>query len=143
MSLMTLVTNSRITCRNVANNLPTYLATPPIDTLRDHFKGMPAVVVAAGPSLQRNIDQLAELADRAVIICVQTTFKMLVDRGIRPHFVTSLDYHEMSKRFFEDIDDFSRTHLIAEPKVTWHVPDTYAGPTSMLDSRVCPPLPGR
>ena len=135
MSLVTLVANARITCQNVANNLGTYLTTPPIDLLRDRFKGWPAILVAAGPSLRRQLDRLAEMQDRAVIIAVQTTFKTLLDRGIRPHFVTSLDYHEMSKRFFEGIGDTPRTHLVAEPKVTWHVLDHYRGPTSVLYNR--------
>ncbi len=134
MSLMTLVANARITCKNIAFNLPTYVATPPIDVLRDRFAGYPAIVVSAGPSLRKNIDLLAELKGRAVIIAVQTTYKTLLDRGIVPDFVTSLDYHEMSKRFFENIDDFGGTHLVAEPKVTWHVVDTFRGPVSLLDN---------
>lgn len=140
MSLVTLVTNSRTTCRNIVNNLPLYLSTPPIDLLRDRFKGFPGIVVSAGPSLRKNIDRLAELQDRAVLVAVQTTFKMLLDRGIRPHFVTSLDYHEMSKRFFEGVGDVGRTHLVIEPKVTWHVPDHYPGPISVLGNsfaRLC------
>jgi len=134
MSLVTLVANSRITCRNIANNLPRYLSTPPIDVLRERFAGYPGIVVSAGPSLQRNIDQLAALKGKAVIIAVQTTFKTLLARGIRPDFVTSLDYHEWSKRFFEGVSDFSHTHLVAEPKATWHVIDAYDGPVSMLNN---------
>jgi len=134
MTLVTLVANSRITCRNVANNLPRYLSTPPINILHDRFKGYPAIVVSAGPSLRRNIDQLAQLKGKAVIICVQTTFKTLLDRGITPDFVTSLDYHEMSRRFFENVKDFSGTHLVAEPKATWHVIDAYRGPVSLLSN---------
>lgn len=132
MCMVTLVANSRITNQNVSNNLPTFLATPPIDVLRDRFAGYPAIVVSAGPSLRQNIDQLAALKGRAVIIAVQTTYKMLLDRGIEPDFVTSLDYHEMSRKFFEGISDFGRTHLVAEPKVTWHVVDTYKGRVSLL-----------
>ncbi|MCL2330654.1 MAG: DUF115 domain-containing protein [Phycisphaerae bacterium] len=132
MCLVTLVANSRITNQNVSNNLPTYLATPPIDILRDRFAGYPAIVVSAGPSLRKNIDQLAKLKGKAVIIAVQTTYKLLLDRGIEPDFVTSLDYHEMSRKFFEGIKDFGQTHLVAEPKVTWHVVDTYKGRVSLL-----------
>lgn len=142
MTLVTLVANSRVTCRNIANNLPRYVSTPPINCLYERFKGRPAIVVSAGPSLRKNIDQLAELKGRAVIIAVQTTFKMLLDRGIVPDFVTSLDYHEMSKRFFEGIADFSQTHLVAEPKVTWHVVDAYHGPVSLLNSDVARLLVG-
>ena len=132
MSLVTLVANSRVTCRNVANNLPRYVSTPPIDVLRERFAGYPAIVVSAGPSLQRNLDQLGGLKDKAVIVAVQTTFKTLLGCGIAPHFVTSLDYHEWSKRFFEGVTDFSQTHLVAEPKATWHVVDAYRGPVSLL-----------
>lgn len=134
MTLVTLVSNSRITCRNIAMNLPTYLSTPSIDILRDRFAGDPAIIVSAGPSLWKNIDQLAELKGRAVLCAVQTTLRPLLQRGITPDLVTSLDFHEMSRKFFEDIGDVSDVHLVAEPKTTWHVPDHYPGPISMLDN---------
>ncbi len=145
MCLVTVVANSRITCRNVANNLPTYLSTPPIDVLRGRFAGWPAIVISAGPSLARNIDQLGPLRDRAVLIAVQTTLKPLLARGIKPHFVTSLDFHEISKSFFENLSEeaIADVHLVAEPKVTWHVIDAYRGyrgMISMLDNefaRLC------
>ncbi|MBN1341237.1 MAG: motility associated factor glycosyltransferase family protein [Phycisphaerae bacterium] len=132
MTVMTLVGNSRITNTNVANNLPTYVATPPIDVLQGRYAGYPGIVVAAGPSLHRNIDLLAELSDRAVICTVQSTYKTLLRRDIAPDFVTSLDFHEQSRRFFEGIEDFRGTHLVAEPKATWHVIDTFKGPVSLL-----------
>ncbi len=134
MSVMTLVGNARVTARNVANNLPTYVATPSIDILRDRYKGYPGIVVAAGPSLYRNIDVLATLPGRAVISAVQTVFKTLLARGIVPDFVTSLDYHEVSRRFFEGVDDFQGVQLVAEPKATWHVIDAYHGPIMLLDN---------
>lgn len=134
MSLMTLVGISRASCTNVAYNLPTYVSTPPIDILRERFRGHPGIIVSAGPSLRRNIDQLAALKGRAVIISVQTTFKTLLDRGIQPDFVTSLDYHEMSRRFFENVGNHGGTHLISEPKAHWEVIDAFHGPVSLLDN---------
>ncbi|MCH7700550.1 MAG: motility associated factor glycosyltransferase family protein [Planctomycetes bacterium] len=132
MSLVTLVANAQITCRNIANNLSTYVTTPPIDVLENRFKGMPAVVVSAGPSLAKNVHLLAEAKGRAVICAVQTVLKPLLQRGIRPDFVTSLDFHEMSRHFFEGLGDASEVHLVAEPKATWHVIDEYPGPVSLL-----------
>lgn len=140
MSLMTLVGNSRTTCRNIAHNLPRYVSTPDIGLLRDRFAGYPAVIVSAGPSLRKNIDQLAELKGKAVICAVQSTYGTLLDHGIRPDFVTALDYHEMSLRFFEGRDDFAGLHLVAEPKANWKVIDAYSGPVSLLDNafaRLC------
>ena len=134
MSLLTLMGNARITCRNIAMNFVSYVSTPPIDILRDRFAGRPAVVISAGPSLSRNIDQLAALKGRAVLCAVQTAVRPLMARGITPDFITSLDFHEMSRRFFESVGDLRDAHLIAEPKATWHVIDDYPGPVSLLDN---------
>ena len=134
MSLLTLVSNSRITCKNIAMNLASYVSTPPIDILRDRFIGNPAIVISAGPSLARNIDQLEALKGRAVLCAVQTSVKPLLKRGIVPDFITSLDFHEMSRKFFEGVGDLRDVHLVAEPKATWHVIDAYPGPISLLDS---------
>ncbi len=60
---LTLMLNNVATCRNIANNLGRYTTTPPLDVLRDAFKGMPAVLVAAGPSLAKNMHLLHELVE--------------------------------------------------------------------------------
>ncbi|MEK6674606.1 MAG: 6-hydroxymethylpterin diphosphokinase MptE-like protein [Planctomycetota bacterium] len=132
MSLLTLVGNSQITCRNIAMNMPHYVTTPPIDMLKGRFEGNPAIIISAGPSLSRNIHLLAELKGRAVLCAVQTALKPLLQRGIVPDFVTTLDFHEVSKQFFEQAGDLSRIRLVAEPKATWHVLDHYPGPVSVL-----------
>ena len=134
MTLMTLVSNSKITCKNIAMNLVHYVQTPPIDILRDRFKGDPCIVISAGPSLSRNIDQLAALQGHAVLCAVQTALKPLMARGIEPNFVTSLDFHEMSRKFYEGAGDLSRVHLVAEPKASWKVTDHCTGPLSLLDN---------
>jgi len=72
--LITLVINSQVTCRNVACNLATYLSTPPINNLKQLFKGYPAIIVSAGPSLQKNLPLLSQVNNQAVIIATQTAF---------------------------------------------------------------------
>jgi hypothetical protein len=133
-AVVTLVTNAQTTCRNVANNLATYLATPPIDELRSRFAAWPAIVVSAGPSLKKNMHHLADAKGKAVIIAVQSTLKPLFAAGVVPDFVCSLDYHELSRQFYEGIDDFRDVHLVAEPKAHHSVIDAFGGPVSLLDS---------
>lgn len=127
VQMMSLLRHARITCHNIAFNLPTYVSQPGIEELEGRAKGYPAILVAAGPSLARNIDQLGPLRDRAVVIAVQTLLKTLLARKIPPHFVTSLDYHQISAQFFHGLTDFGGTILVAEPKATWHVLDAYRG----------------
>ena len=49
-----------------------------LEILKDLFRGYPAIIVSAGPSLAKNIDRLHEAKGRAVIIAVQTVFKPLL-----------------------------------------------------------------
>jgi hypothetical protein len=52
--------------------------------------------------------------------------------GVEPHFVTSLDYHEICTRFFEHLPSSLRTELVAEPKATSAIFAMYPGPVSIL-----------
>ncbi|GJM23965.1 MAG: hypothetical protein DHS20C16_03800 [Phycisphaerae bacterium] len=135
MTLMTLITNSKITCRNIANNIATYASTPSIEELRDRYKGSPGIVVSAGPSLRTNIELLKHAKGRAVISAVQTALRPMSKMGVMPDFATSLDFHEISRQYYQGIDGLEKVHLVAEPKATWHVLDNYPGPISILDNQ--------
>ncbi|HRQ75398.1 MAG TPA: DUF115 domain-containing protein [Phycisphaerales bacterium] len=128
-SLATTLLRSVDTTRNLLHNLDHYAAGAGITDLANVAKGYPAVLVAAGPSLQKNIQQLAApgVRDRCVIIAVQTALKPLLAAGVRPHYVTALDYHEISRRFYEGISaaDLEGVTLVCEPKVHPVVPDSF------------------
>lgn len=132
MQMVTLMKTDRATFRNVAFNLPHYLRSPGVDRLAGLAVGYPAVIVAAGPSLIRNLRLLPSLRSRAVLIAVQTVFKLLNRLGCRPHFVTSLDFHDVSVEFFRGITDAGDCTLVAEPKAASGVLDGYRGPRVVL-----------
>ncbi|RMF79128.1 MAG: DUF115 domain-containing protein, partial [Planctomycetota bacterium] len=137
---VTLMKTARTSFRNAALNLPAYLDQPGIEALHNRAAGYPAIIVSAGPSLARNIEQLRRLQDHAVIIAVQTVFRLLRSLDIRPHFVTSIDYHEISAEFFRDVGDVGKCALVADAKATWLVPDRYAGAKYVLHHRFLDPL---
>jgi hypothetical protein len=131
-SMNTLVLNSRKTGENVTRNIGRYVSTPSLSRLEGRHMGKPAVIVSAGPSLRKNQHLLKDLAGRAVIIAVQTTLKPLLEMGVEPDYVTSLDYHEICTRFFEKLPATLRTELVAEPKANSAIFDLYPGPVSLL-----------
>lgn len=128
---MTLMLNNVTTCRNIANNFGRYVTTPPLDLLQNAYANIPAILVAAGPSLTRNVHLLKEIRAgkrRAVIIAVQTMLKPLLAMGIEPDFVTSLDYNPISTQFFENLaqsGSAGNVHLVAEAKANWSVLDVF------------------
>jgi hypothetical protein len=128
----TLVLNSTKTAENIAANIGWYAATPSVERLHERYKGKPAVIVSAGPSLRKNKHLLAGLEERAVLIAVQTTLQPLLDMGVRPQFVTSLDYHEICSRFFEKLPPDLKTELVAEPKATEAIFKLFPGPVTVL-----------
>ena len=128
----TLILNGRRTAENITRNLGWYVAAGGLGRLKDRHKGKPAIIVSAGPSLRKNKHLLHEAAGKAVIVAVQTTLKPLLEMGIEPDFVTSLDYHEICTRFFENLPKTIRTELVAEPKATQLIFDMYPGPVTLL-----------
>ncbi len=130
-TLITTLAQSSTTLRNLTQNLDHYTAAPGIADLAGVCAGRPAVVVSAGPSLQRNMRLLAQpgIAERVVIIATQTTLKTLLAAGIRPHFVTALDFHEISGRFYQGLteQDVQGIQLVVEPKVNPAVTSAFPG----------------
>ena len=129
-NVVTSLVNAARTCRNLTMNLPYYVGGAGTDELFETTKGYPAVCVGAGPSLAKNIDLLADptMRDKVVVISAQTTLKPLLDRGIKPDFVTALDYHEISKRFYEGLPQLPDVTLVAEPQANPTILDNFPGP---------------
>ncbi|MHC4993718.1 MAG: motility associated factor glycosyltransferase family protein [Planctomycetota bacterium] len=135
-TLATTLVNAAVTCRNLTLNLGHYAAGATVNELAGAAAGRPAVLVSAGPSLARNVDLLTRpgVRDRVVIVAVQTVLKPLLDRGIRPHFVTALDYHEISTRFYEGVGELPDVTLVAEMKTHQAVLDAFPGPVRVLQN---------
>jgi len=129
-NVATALVNSARTCENLLGNMPYYAAGAAIDELENAAQGKMAVCVAAGPSLARNIDLLKDPAvrERVVLITVQTTLQPLLKHGIKPDYVTALDYSEISKRFYENLPPLPDVTLVAETKAHPAILDAFPGP---------------
>ncbi len=130
-NVITTLVQSDVTMRNQFMNLDRYAEAPGIDDLRGACAGKPAIVVSAGPSLRRNLHLLEQpwVRQKFVIVAVQTVLKPLLARGIKPHFVTALDYHEISRRFYEGLtkSDVEGVTLVAEAKGNPAILDAWPG----------------
>ena len=130
-TLTTLVINGQRTSENIARNLAWYCAAPGVSRLKDKYRGKPAVIVSAGPSLRKNKHLLKGLEKSAVMVAVQTTLQPLLEMGVEPHFVTSLDWSDICTRFFEKLPPTIKTELVAEPKATSKIFSMHPGPLSL------------
>jgi hypothetical protein len=87
----TLVVKSQEFLDNFAVNLPKTATSPGVIKFGGAFAGVPAVIVSAGPSLDKNIHELRGCEDRVLILATDTALKPLLAAGIDPHFVLTGD----------------------------------------------------
>lgn len=77
---------------NVISNIRHMLHGYNVSQLQNFLKGeIPAFVVSAGPSLNKNIEQLKKVGNKGCIIAVDTAIKPLLNRGILPDFFVIVD----------------------------------------------------
>lgn len=90
--------------RNFIRNIPTILDSYGLESFKDMFCGKPVVIVAAGPSLEKNIHLLKKIKGRVLIIGVYAVLKAMLKHGILPDMIVSvdarqlpIDYEELSR----------------------------------------------
>ena len=71
-----------------------------LSRLRDRWPvDLPFILVGAGPSLNKNIQELKKVGNRACILCMDTAFLPLVKAGIRPHMLATMDAYKKMEVF--------------------------------------------
>lgn len=131
-NVLTTLMQSEVTLRNLLMNADHYAQGLGVGELSGAARGMPALVVSAGPSLASSLAELAhrDVRSKAVVIAVQTALKPMLRRGIRPHYVVAIDYHEISRRFYDGLTarDVEGVTLIADPKCNPVILESFPGP---------------
>lgn len=84
---------------NYLANMYEFFSNYTIDGLCDCFKDIdkdkrPAIIVSAGPSLDKNINELKKAKDKAFIIVVDTALKAVLRAGIVPDLTITIDPHK-------------------------------------------------
>jgi hypothetical protein len=105
---------------NTLRNLPLFETAGDVSAMTGACRGVPAIIAAAGPSLNRNLDELSALGplrERAVVLCVDTALRPCLAAGIEPHFAVAVDPAEANARHLIDPGACANTWLVAEPSV--------------------------
>jgi|GEM_PF-443479 len=104
--------------RNTLANLSDIFRSAPITSFYNRFNGVPGILVAAGPSLDKNIQLLKNAQSKTVIVCVGTALRPLLRAGIRPDFVLAMDSSDITLAQYEGITDTAGMWLCAEVAVS-------------------------
>lgn len=117
VGLFNLVSNSRVIIEN-----------PGVECLREKYKGIPAFIVANGPSLDKNINELHRIKGRGLIICAESAILPLLKNKIKPDILTIVERTKYTYLYhFKDVTYPSDMALIC---------------LGLVDKRVFPSFPG-
>lgn len=118
---------------NSIKNFPTVLKTPNIlhDVHKSAFAGKPAIIVAAGPSLNEEFGNLRHIKENglAYIFSVGSAINSLIKHGIYPDAACTYDPSERNQLVMENIKDkgLSNIPLIFGSSVGFETLEEYPG----------------
>ena len=84
---------------NIARNIQAFSRYPGACIFFDRFRDMPAIVAAAGPSLTESIGFIKETAGRAVVIAVDTSYKILKKNNITNKQIQKSKYNKTNEEY--------------------------------------------
>lgn len=105
-----------------------------VDELRLQFEGRHAVIVAAGPSLDKNIHLLKRLPSDTLIVATGTVFKRLLEIGAEPDYVV---FSDSDKDIFIQIDTLlaEQIPILIESTASYRIAMAYQGPKYLVCQR--------
>lgn len=94
--------------KNNFKNINELIKSPSVEMVKDKYKDMPAIIVSAGPSLDKNIQELKNARGKALILAVDAVISTLRKNNIIPDAVFSIE------RGIETYDAFYKNNFIDE-----------------------------
>ncbi|HEX5108981.1 MAG TPA: 6-hydroxymethylpterin diphosphokinase MptE-like protein [Vicinamibacterales bacterium] len=111
---------------NVVRNIPAIVDGGDVRALAGRYTGVPAIITAAGPSLDAALGPLVDLHCRGLLIACDTTLRPLLGAGIVPHLAVGADPGQANARHFLELPEHRRTWLVAESALDPSASATFA-----------------
>lgn len=113
---------------NLLGNSREIIENPGIACLRDRYCGVPAFIIANGPSLDKNIDELYRIRGKGLMICGESAIIPLLKKQITPDIMTIIERTKYTYLYhFKDVAYPSDMALIC---------------LGLVDRKVFPSFPG-
>ena len=130
------IETGRSVVKNELSNLALTLRAPCISSLHGVLKGLPAIVVSAGPSLKLQAHLLKRAVGRAAIIATAPVLRILAAYDVKPDLLGVLDYGQNNYDPFRDVSETTDVPLAFLQQARPDVLRQYQGPhLSVLQTR--------
>ena len=117
---------------NYFANLAESFMLPGIGRLFNKFNKVPAIIVAAGPSLDKNMHLLKDVKGKFPIIAVDTALRQLTANGIKPDLVCAADPSYENSLDFVGVENEEDVILALEPMTHPDIFSSFKGPKMVM-----------
>lgn len=108
-------------------NLKHIVESTPINYFKNEFKSKPAIVVSAGPSLEKNIHELKDVQGNFIIITGARSLSALIKNNIIPDFICMVDPGDINSVFIKDYLEYNIPLVFLE-NTSYEALGLYKGP---------------
>ncbi len=118
---------------NMCHNTGAIMQSNSIDDIRGKYKNIPAIIVAAGPSLDKNIRSLKNANGKALIIACDASMRACEKHGIQPDAIASIERDEPTYTFYYKGRKFPKDLVLLAPGSLWpKIYEEYVGKTVIM-----------
>lgn len=123
----------RIHSRNLSGNFNKNIEADfsSIEQLRENLQGKNVIIVAAGPSLDKNIQELKNRSKDTILLVAGTVLQKLLNQGIRPDYVIIIDSGKPTYVQIEKVKDCKVPLIFLSTVFSW-IPRDYQGKKYLL-----------
>jgi Protein of unknown function DUF115 len=98
ISKATYQNRARVWVQDIIDNVELLTHSPPFLTLEGRYEGVPAFIIGAGPSLDKNIHLLERAAKRGIVFATNSGAVALAKRGIEPQVICCIESIDASSK---------------------------------------------
>lgn len=114
-------------------NVDACIKTNGINEIKDKYKGVPGIVVASGPSLDKNIHLLKEAQGKAVIIACDASYQQCLKHGVKPDAIASIERGVATYDYFYKGKSFDKDLVFVGPGLVWpDILEEFPGKTVLM-----------
>lgn len=133
INIRTVNLSNRAWCQAFIANFKHLKSACPVQKLKPVFQNVPAIIVAAGPSLNYNIDKLKEVNGNAIIAAVGTGIQILEANNIRADLAGAIDVWKSEEELFQNLNLNRDIPLLYSSHLCYSIPSIISGPKFVMN----------
>lgn len=117
-------------------NIDAIMNSNSISEITNKYQGVPAIVVASGPSLDKNIHHLKSAYGKALIIACDASMRACESNDVKPDAVASIERDEPTYTYYYKDRTYDKDIVLVGPGLLWpKIYEEYLGKTIIMSKR--------